>query len=218
MRSPYRPVHPRGDYSLARDTPRLVAGLPWIRAALPHGARWNSLAALFDSLVAASRLPWGISPRSALRLSVRGSPHAHAARSAPRGDDSPSAAGFTRGPLSPGFRGGFLGPSDPSLRGGSWPDFSPGSPLARGIRGDALPESGYSSALVSSALGPCVMVWCVQRGAVSARPALGLVFVFPRGTSHRNVRRGRFGCPVRFASGGASVAKRRGARPPCFGR
>lgn len=165
--------------------------------------------ALCVFLGAARRLPWGISPRSALRLSVRGSPHAPAARTAPRGVSSPSVAGLTRGPPSPGLPGGFLGPSAPSLRGGSCPDFSPGSPLARGVSVGRLPESGHGSALGFPALGPCVMVWCVQRRAVSARAVLGLVLVFPRFASH-HAGRGRFGCPSRFASGGASVAKRRG--------
>lgn len=128
-----------------------------------------------------------------------------------RWDASPSAAGLTRGPLSPGFRGGFLGPLTvaPSLRGVPGPGFSPGPPLARGIRGEAPPESGHGSALVFPALGSCVMVFGIPaaRRLCASRPGSG-------GLSYR---------PARLTLRGSvasvfSVAETRGARPAHGGR
>ena len=168
------------------DAPRLVAGLPWIGAALPHGARWNPLEALHGSQGAASRLPWGISPRSALRLSVRGSPHAHAARPAPSGMPLPKGGSHVppaRSPrVSPGrFRrlsAAFPAPRPWRFlrRGGCLaPESGPGPPLARGIRGGALPESGHGSALVLPLSGGVVMVLGIPaaRRPCASRPGSG---------------------------------------------
>jgi len=112
------PFHPWATTPRRSDTSRLVAGLPWIRAALPRFARRNSLVALCVSQGAAPRPTWDFSPYrlsgspfAVLRTPMRSAPPTRGL-TLPRGGSRDVPASFVSGfPVPPGVSLGF-----PALR------------------------------------------------------------------------------------------------------
>ena len=222
MRSPYQLRFPQGRLLPGELTLPVSSRVPWIGLAFRVSARWSTWAFPSDPRRSFPCPTEFFPPLS--RLTVRGSPHAHAVRILPGGDDSPSRAASTSLHLShPGL---------PCRTGGSLRRFPCVGPLVSA--GSALggmcltPVSGHGPPL---ALGPRrsqprIRAWLRLGVPVMCRSVVVLVVCdSPAARRPCAARPGYGSClsalptpPWAWAVHGFSVAKRWGLRPAHGGR